>query len=202
MSEEMIDVTNQPTDLVRLWPPYLQNKKEMLEIARIAGIRQKKFQQETNKVYHNRFVMTADEDGLARYEKIYNIQVRNDSTIEDRRLEILTKMQTRTPYTKRLLNQLLKSLLGEGNYTLDIQPKQYTVEVTVELKRKNQVNSVAALLRRVIPANMGYEIQVRYNQYYMLTKMTYAELQEYKYNELMESPEIRQDYLDAGGTII
>ena len=202
MSEEMIDVTNQPTDLVRLWPPYLQNKKEMLEIARIAEIRQRKFQQETNKVYRNRFVMTADEDGLARYEKIYNIQVRNDSTIEDRRLEILTKMQTRTPYTKRLLNQLLKSLLGEGNYTLDIQPKQYTVEVTVELKRKNQVNSVSALLRRVIPANMGYEVQVRYNQYYMLTKMTYAELKKYKYNELMESPEIKQNYLDAGGTII
>lgn len=197
----MIDLTKLPVDILRSWPPYLQEKKEMQEIAKTLNLSLRDLYAQTDKVYHNFFVMTADEDGLARFEDYYNIQPRNDSTLEDRRLEILAKMQTRLPYTKRMLNSLLKALLGEGLYTLDIQTNNYLVRVVVELKRKNQVNSVAALLRRVIPANMGYEVVVRYNQYYMLSKMTYNDLKAYTYNQLKESPEIKEHYLEQGGTL-
>lgn len=198
----MIDLTTLPVDILRSWPPYLQEKKEMQELAKTLKLSLRDLYTETDKVYHNFFVMTADEDGLARFEAYYNIQPRNDSTLEDRRLEILAKMQTRLPYTKRMLNSLLKALLGEGMYTLEIQTNNYLVRVVVELKRKNQVNSVASLLRRVIPANMGYEVVVRYNQYYMLTKFTYAELEGYTYQQLKEDPRIKEIYLERGGKLV
>lgn len=201
----MIDIKLLPIDMAQYWPPYLQNKQEMLALAHAVKVELQKYQNEIDRVYKNQYVMTADEEGLARFEALPNINIkpRNDATLEDRRMAILAKMQTRLPYTKRMLNQLLKALLGEGMYTLTISTKDYLVTVIVELKRKNQVQAVADLLRRVIPANMDYLIQVRYNQYYMLTTLTYAQLKEYgKYGDLKEDPEIKEQYLEAGGTLI
>lgn len=198
----MIDLKTLPVDILRSWPPYLQEKLEMQELAETLNLSLKELYAAMDKAYRNFFVMTADEEGLARFEAYYDIQPRNDSTLEDRRLEILAKMQTRLPYTKRMLNQLLKALLGEDMYTLEIKTSEYLVKVTVELRRKNQVQSVADLLRRVIPANMNYEILIRYNQYYMLTKFTYEELAAYTCDEVKESPEIKEIYLERGGELI
>ncbi len=198
----MIDLKTLSVDILRSWPPYLQEKLEMQELAETLNLSLKELYAAMDKAYRNFFVMTADEDGLARFEDYYGIQPRNDSTLEDRRLEILAKMQTRLPYTKRMLNQLLKALLGEDMYTLEIKTSEYLVKVTVELRRKNQVQSVADLLRRVIPANMNYEILIRYNQYYMLTKFTYEELAAYTCDEVKESPEIKEIYLERGGELI
>lgn len=198
----MIDLKTLSVDILRSWPPYLQEKLEMQELAETLNLSLKELYAAMDKAYRNFFVMTADEEGLARFEAYYDIQPRNDSTLEDRCLEILAKMQTRLPYTKRMLNQLLKALLGEDMYTLEIKTSEYLVKVTVELRRKNQVQSVADLLRRVIPANMNYEILIRYNQYYMLTKFTYEELAAYTCDEVKESPEIKEIYLERGGELI
>lgn len=198
----MIDIKLLPIDLAQRWPPYLLDKKEMLALAHAAALELQKFQNELDRVYKNHYVETADEAGLARWEKLYDIQPRNDSNLDDRRMEILTKMQTRRPYTKRMLYSLLKVLLGENNFALNIDTAHYLVTVTLELRRKNQVNAVAELLRRIIPANMDYLIQIRYNQYYMLTKFTFDELKEYTVLEVKESTEIKRIYLERGGKLL
>lgn len=200
----MIDIKLLPIDMAQYWPPYLQNKQEMLALAHAVKVELQKYQNEVDRVYKNQYVMTADEEGLARFEALPNINIkpRNDATLEDRRMAILAKMQTRLPYTKRRLKQLLTALLGEGMFDLDIRTPEYMVYVTVELKRKNQINAIADLLRRAIPANMDYKIQVRYNQYYMLTKFTYEELKGYTYQQLKEDPRIKEIYLERGGVLI
>ena len=200
----MIDFENLPIDIAGRWPEFLQNKKELQAVAYTIEEEFKKLRKETDRVYRNHYVMTADADGLARFERLPNINLkpRDDSTLEDRRMAILAKMQTRLPYTKRRLKQLLTALLGEGMFELDVRTSEYMVYVTVELKRKNQVNAIADLVRRAIPANMDYKIQVRYNQYYMLTKFTYAELEGYTYEQLKTDPEIKDIFLERGGEII
>ena len=87
-------------------------------------------------------------------------------------------------------------------YTLTIETSKYDVTVSVELTRKNQVNAVADLLRRIVPANMFCNVRVKYNQYYMLSKFTYAELKQFTYKDLKDNPEIKEIYLDRGGTIL
>ena len=198
----MIDIKGLPVDILQSWPEYLQDKREMQAIAETLNASLKDYYTETDATYRNLFVASADEAGLERYESFYGIQPRNDSTLDDRRMEILTKMQTRMPYTKRMLNGLLTSLLGADSYTLEVKTSEYKVTVIVELKRKNQVNAVAALLRRAIPANMLYEITVRYNQCYQLSKFTYAELKAYTCAQVREAPEIREAYLERGGKLI
>ena len=200
----MIDIENLPVSISGRWPEFLQNKKELQAVSYTLEEEFKKLRKETDRVYKNHYVMTADADGLARFERLPNINLkpRDDSTLEDRRMAILAKMQTRLPYTKRRLKQLLTALLGEDMFDLDIRTSEYMVYITVELKRKNQVNAIADLVRRAIPANMDYKIQVRYNQYYLLTKFTYAELKEYTYQRLKEDPRIKEIYLERGGKLI
>ena len=198
----MKNLLDLPIDLIRLWPDYLHDYKEMQEINRVLAQAFRNYNVRLQHIYENHYVSTAHEDGIARFESELGIIPRDDATLEDRRFEVLTKLRNRPPYTKRTLKMLLDSLLGVGMYTLDIRVKDYQVDVLVELKRRNQVNAVADLLRRVIPANMGYTVQVRYNQYYLLTKFTYAELKKYTYKDLRENPRIKEIYLDRGGTIL
>lgn len=191
-----------PREVIRLWPDYLHGYQEMQEINRILALEFTNYTSRLQQVYENQFVYTANEDGIARFESELGIYPREDANLEDRRFEVLTKLRNRPPYTKRTLKLLLDSLLGIGMYDLKISTNNYMVSVAVELKRKNQVNALADLLRRVIPANMFFKIQIKYNQYYLLTKFTYAELKKYTYQDLRENPQIKEIYLDRGGILV
>ena len=191
----------QSCDLIRLWPDYLHNYKEMQEINEVLAFAFKNYLSRTQRMYENHYVLTAHEDGIARFESELGIIPREDASLEDRRFEVLTKLRNRPPYTKRALKMLLDSLLGVGMYTLTIETSKYDVTVSVELTRKNQVNAVADLLRRIVPANMFCTVKVKYNQYYMLSKFTYAELKQYTYRDLRENPRIKEIYLERGGKL-
>lgn len=192
----------QSYDIIRLWPDYLHSYREMQEINETLAFAFKNYLSRTQRMYENHYVMTAHEDGIARFEAELGIIPRDDASLEDRRFEVLTKLRNRPPYTKRALKMLLDSLLGAGLYTLSIDTSKYDVTVSVELTRKNQVNAVADLLRRIVPANMFCNVKVKYNQYYMLSKFTYAELKQFTYRDLRENPRIKEIYLDRGGTIL
>lgn len=191
----------QSYDIIRLWPDYLHSYREMQEINETLAFAFKNYLSRTQRMYENHYVMTAHEDGIARFEAELGIIPRDDASLEDRRFEVLTKFRNRPPYTKRALKMLLDSLLGVGMYTLTIETSKYDVTVSVELTRKNQVNAVADLLRRIVPANMFCNVKVKYNQYYMLSKFTYAELKQFTYSDLRDNPRIKEIYLERGGKL-
>lgn len=105
-------------------------------------------------VLKNQFVETATERAIQRYESIFKIVPKDTQTLEERRIEILAKMNLRLPYTIRMLRTQLEKLCGADGFQVTVIPNEYLLTLELTDKNKNYLLSLTDLLRRMIPANM------------------------------------------------
>lgn len=127
-------------------------------------------------VLKNQFVMTADEDGIALFERQLKITSAGTATLEERRFQVLVALNESTPYTERRLREMLNAICGEKEYRLEINRNAFLVEVKVELTSKRNKNATAEMLERVLPANMIFHVDLLYNQHQTLAPYTHEGL--------------------------
>ncbi len=127
-----------------------------------------------NDLMDNQFIMTADEIGLSRWEKVLEIVPKATDTLEDRRFRILTRLNETRPFTVLQLNNILQTLCGEDNYSILIS--DYTLIVRIGLTSKSNFSDVETLLQKISPANMMIDLSLAYNQHQSLQTMTHAQL--------------------------
>lgn len=165
-------------------PPVLHEIKELIEIANAENPVLESLWQEIENTLNNQFVVTANENGAARYEKMLKLNVPGTDSLETRQFRILTRFQEQAPYSKRVLKQLLNSLLGEGQYVMNRDVANKTLSVKIELTVKGQFEAVVVMLERITPQNMVLDVQLRYNQHITLAKYTHAQLVAYTHEQL------------------
>jgi hypothetical protein len=68
----------------------------------------------------NLHILTSDEHGIARREKILGIIPLDTDTLAERAYRVLVKWYDTYPYTRRNLIARLKRLVGDGKFTFDI----------------------------------------------------------------------------------
>lgn len=131
-------------------------------------------------------VATARESGIARREKILGIKPLDTDSLEDRRLRLMLKWYERAPYTIRVLRQRLDSSLGAGNYVLNMDYGTLRCTCLVELTRKAMLNSVKSLLEDMLPLNIIYKVDLRYNTWEVIKKLTWGQLKEKTWGQIKE----------------
>lgn len=156
----------------------------MIEIAKIENPVLQSLWVEIEDAINNQFILTANESGADRYEKMLKISVPNTDTLETRRFRILTRFNEQAPYTYRVLKQLLDSLLGEGQYVMKRDIVNKTLSVKLELTVKGMFDAVVAMLERITPQNMVLTVELRYNQHNTLSRYTHAQLTRYTHDQL------------------
>lgn len=173
-------------DIIGYLPTILHEIKEIVSIANVEKPILEALWQEIENTLNNQFVVTANEKGATRYEKMLNINAPPTEAIETRRFRILTRYQEQAPYTNRVLKQLLDSLLGEGQYDLKRDVAAKTLSVKIELTVKGMFDAVAIMLERITPQNMILNVQLRYNQHSTLARYTHAQLAAFTHKQLRE----------------
>lgn len=173
-------------NIISYLPPILHEIKEIVAIANVENPVLEGLWQQIEDTLHNQFVLTANENGAERYEKMLKLKVPGTDTLETRRFRILTRYQEQAPYTYRVLNQLLDSLLGEGQYELKRDVAAKTLSVKIELTVKGMFDAVVVMLERITPQNMVLTVQLRYNQHSTLGRYTHAQLAAYTHQQLRE----------------
>lgn len=171
-------------DVLSYLPPVLHKIKELVEIAKVEDPVLESLWQEIENALNNQFVVIANEKGAARYEKMLKLNVPATDTIETRRFRILTRYQEQAPYTKRVLKQILDSLLGEGRYVMNRDVAAKTLSVKIELTAKGMFDAVVVMLERITPQNMILTVELRYNQHITLARYTHAQLAAFTHEQL------------------
>lgn len=100
----------------------------------------------------DQYLQTATRYGIARWEAILKIKPKGTDTLEDRRFRILTMLFENTVYTYNSLVNQLNALCGPEGYSVQIDPGAYTIWIS--LKEKGKRESIEALLKRMLPANI------------------------------------------------
>ena len=140
----------------------------------------------SDEVMNNQFVTQATEGGVARYEQILGITPKATYTLEERKFQVLARMNEQLPYTMKQLHSSLGSLCGEDGYTLKLDYDTYTLGVKLGLANENNVQAVVELLDKMTPANIVKKVML-FNTHLILADFTHEQLAAFTHKELREA---------------
>lgn len=162
-------------DLLSYMMPLLRELKEFKEIAKAEEPEIRLLLNSIEKTLDNMFIETADEYGIARFEKILGIIPNDTATLEERRFDAMVRWNDKLPYTEEALRGFLGVLCGEEGYTLNVNHETYEVTVKLGLESQNSYEEVVSLLDRMAPVNLIKKV-ILFNTHLILANHTHGEL--------------------------
>lgn len=141
-------------------PRVIGDAKEVIAINEVNDNELASFWAYLNQIYYNRFICSADEEGLKRYERLLGIEASGD--LEQRRRRVHYEWNKQLVYTDRSIRQLMTTLLGEDGFFMAIVYDKYTVRFEVRISKRAGVSPayIKKELRAMIPANMWIDFGV------------------------------------------
>lgn len=173
-------------NLIKYLPPVMGEVKEIQELYKGITPELKDLYAKGEKALDECFVLTAEDYGLIRMENMLAITPYLYDAVEDRRLRILTLINGDTPYTFERVYNKLKVLCGEGNVNMDYAKEIYTLRVMIELRAKNQFETVRKMLKEMLPCNISLICLLVYNKHSKLHKFTHGQLAVYTHRQLTD----------------
>lgn len=146
-------------DLISWLPKYLQGYRELKEIMTVENPEIDFLIKEIETLLNNQFILSCDEDGIARFEMLLNITPDPEDKLKDRITRVLSRWNDTIPYTFKGLIQKLNILCGESNYKVNLLHNDYTIELTVYLIFGSQLEEIRHMLNYMIPANIVVSMQ-------------------------------------------
>lgn len=146
-------------DLLSYLPPVLQELEEFKQIMNTESEEFNILVKEYQNLLSDQFVHEATENGLSRWEKILSINPKPTDTLEQRRWEILNRLNIKIPYTWTMLKNKLYALYGDS-YTIKLISDTYTIQIRVPQELSDsEIRSTYTMLEVIVPANMIIDIQ-------------------------------------------
>lgn len=105
---------------------------------------------------NNQFIQTANDKGLARYERMF--EVPTDSNIDIRRLNIMNLYNSKANYTNRWLRQYLSTVVGESEYLVLLNG--FSLTISISMGKANLRDKIYEDLRNKIPANIALTVNL------------------------------------------
>ena len=149
-------------ELLNYWPQYI---RDLVEFKWIAKAEQPEFDraaQDVRNAPQDFFLVSLSEYGCQRWEKILGISPAPGDTLETRRHRILLKYLDQLPYTYKRLLQYLSSV--SSNYNVTLNNDIYELFIKIVLAGYSQRDALAAVLGRMIPANLVLKMQTQIPQ--------------------------------------
>lgn len=100
----------------------------------------------------NRFPLEADIDGIKKFEEMLDLKPKDGDTLEDRRMRVVAKLNSRVPYTEIELRRLLAAICGWGGFELQIVG--YELWVWVSMRSFNELDIIYNMLLEFVPEHM------------------------------------------------
>jgi len=177
------------SDLIKYIPDILKPFKEIIELTEAENPEFDFLINRLKEVHDNQFVETAKESGVKKIEEMLHLPTRITEALEDRKYRILLKYNQSTIYTERQLILLLNQLLGgDDGYFFEIDNENYTIKIRITLTSKKMIDEATSTLKAMIPANMILDIDLRYNQHYILEKFKHIDMEVYTHEQLRSDP--------------
>ena len=142
-------------DLVSYLPPFMQSYKEPVAALEAENPEFSLMWSATDRCLRNRFISTADEYGISRFEKMLKIYPTADDTLESRRSRVQSKWFNTIPYTWKVLLQKLLVLCGDSDFEVTGDFKTgYTLYIDTDLELYGQVEELENIINTMIPENL------------------------------------------------
>lgn len=169
--------------LIDYLPLYVQDYAEIKKIMDAEQIDVEKAWTDAENVMNDQFILDVTENGIKRWETIVDIVPKATLTLDERKFQILSKLNWQLPYTIESLERALTTLCGADGYTLMLDANRYELTVKLALVNENYLDAVRDLLENVVPANLVQVIQL-YNTHSIVGAFTHGYLGSYTHENV------------------
>jgi hypothetical protein len=122
----------------------------------------------------NIHILTSDERGIARRERVLGIIPLDTDTLQERAYKVLVKWYDTYPYTLRDLAARLDRLCGKDAYEIIYDKADKFLQCLIELKSKKMVAAINDLLESIVPLDVAFQTRLRYRTWDSFPGMTWA----------------------------
>lgn len=157
-------------ELLKHLPLFIQEYREIRTIMNAENPEFQMAEDETEIIFNNQFIQSCNLKGIAKFESLMGIVPEPDDTLTSRISRVLTRWNDTVPYTFIVLCQRLDTLCGEGNYEIERDINNYTMDITTHLELVGQTDELEYMLGYMIPANIA--MTVRNEMYFNMTDGT------------------------------
>lgn len=141
-------------NILKYLPEFMQKYLQIQLICHAENIIFQEALNEINIINDNQFILTANSQGLKRFEKMLGIVTSNNENLESRRTKILLKWNDKIPYTYTNFLKKLDIICGEKNYITKEHFSDYLLEIITFLYDYGQVDQVEELIKTMLPCNI------------------------------------------------
>ena len=167
--------------MLSLLPPWY---REILDYQQICQTEQEQMQalaQEIGAVADNFFFQTMDAGSVAQWEQIFKIVPDPVAeTLAFRQIRLLNRISTRPPFTIWFLQEKLNELIGQGQWTVNMDYQNYTLYVESSAENQQYAAEVIYTVNSIKPAHIVF-VNTPYVQTGILLSET-IELSQRKWN--------------------
>lgn len=117
-----------------------------------------------NKRFRNHFIDSADESGIAVYEKMLGITPDPGKDLEDRRTYVKMMWNLSVPFSERYFLDFLKGLCGE-DFTCSKDASKCEVYISIGLLTRSITNAIEDMIKKIFPAHELCIISRKYTAY-------------------------------------
>lgn len=174
-------------NLIGYLPLYVQ---EYREIQHIMNAEEPEFQlveDDSEIIKDNMFILYTNEVGIKRYEDMLGLTALQNDTLYNRQVKVLSYYTNTVVYTLRGLIERLNIICGVGNYVVALNANEYELNVSLHVRVKNLFNTINAILKDMIPANMVWTCVIVYNTHEALSVYPHYILMQFTHQELYDT---------------
>lgn len=168
------------------WIDDIKNIKDFQVIDEVENPEINKLNTGIKNLVDDQFIQTATERGIARREKMLKITPFGDDTLETRRFRVQNRWNDKLPYTYKSLIDKLNQLCGENGYAVSLNTSEYKLNIKIELTKKRMFDEASIMARKITPANIIVRVELRYNQYSAVSKLTHNQLSGFTNRQIRE----------------
>ena len=105
----------------------------------------------------NQFILTADEETISVYEKMFSILANpTTETLQFRRERVLNRMSLQPPFTMRWLQNKLDGIIGVGKWNAYVDYANRTLYIESFVVNQQWFNELRITINRIKPCNLVF----------------------------------------------
>ena len=170
--------------LVEYLPHIFKNLLDYTALADSSGVELSPLYEKVKTMLEDQFITTASSDIVAKWESYLGITPSATNTLEERKFRILAKLNDTPPYTDKYLENRLTELCGKDNWRIYRDYDQYNLTVEVSMNSEANTETVAGIIRAIVPANLNLVVQEYRSRHSEVAQYTHAELAAYTHDDI------------------
>ena len=151
MDKDSLDIRN-------YLPEYYKGFREIDILAEALFYLLNQLNEDFQQVLANQFVQTADVLGIERFEKMLGLSADLTDDLETRRQRILSKMAVSSIFTYRVLENNLKEMCDNGEFTITSDLDNFIMDLKVRIGKKGMLDVLYDLLYTMLPAHIEFNM--------------------------------------------